>query len=58
MGQIQVMTRKAIAVIGNTKPVKETLKQFGGRFNLRLTCGAGWVFPKSKTNELRAALNL
>lgn len=56
--QIIDYSERAIAVIGNTKPIKEILKQLGGRFNLRLTCGAGWVFPKSKTNELRAALNL
>jgi hypothetical protein len=49
---------KAIAVIGETKPLKDTLKSLGGRFNFRLKCGAGWIFPKAKTEEVKAALNL
>jgi hypothetical protein len=55
---------KAIAVYGDTKPVKDTLKALGGRFNFRLTHPetgnklAGWIFPKTKTNEVRQALNL
>ena len=43
---------KAIAVIGNTKPIKDTLKNMGGRFNMYLTCGPGWIFPKTKRAEL------
>lgn len=39
---------RSIAVIGDTKPIKEQLKALGGRFNFKLSCGAGWVFPKSK----------
>jgi hypothetical protein len=35
---------KAFAVIGDTKAVKDQLKQLGGRFNGRLSCGAGWIF--------------
>ena len=34
-------SEKAIAVIGDTKPIKDQLKELGGRFNSRLTCGAG-----------------
>ena len=47
---------KGVAVVGDTKPVKEQLKAMGGRFNFRLTCGAGWVFPISKLEELKALL--
>lgn len=36
---------KAFAVIGDTRSVKEQLKKLGGRFNGKLTCGAGWIFP-------------
>jgi len=49
---------RAVAVIGDTKPIKETLKKLGGKFNSRLTCGAGWIFSKKKESELKAALYL
>lgn len=57
-GQIQIIdySEKAIAVIGETKPIKDKLKELGGRFNFRLSCGAGWIFPKSKLSELEAFL--
>lgn len=45
-------SEKAIAVIGDTKPIKDQLKELGGRFNSRLTCGAGWVFLKTKREEV------
>jgi hypothetical protein len=48
---------KGIAVIGNTKPIKDDLKAIGGRFNPHLTCGAGWVFPMSKLDEVKQLLN-
>lgn len=51
-------SEKAIAVIGNTKDYKDTLKSLGGRFNFNLSCGAGWIFPKSKSDELKRKLNL
>lgn len=47
---------KSFAVIGNTKKYKDTLKSLGGRFNAKLACGAGWIFPKSKSEEVRNAL--
>lgn len=39
---------KCIAVVGETRAIKDKLAKMGGRFNSRLTCGAGWVFPKTK----------
>lgn len=48
---------KAIAVIGDTKEIKNELKKLGGRFNRRLTCGAGWIFPKSKLEMVNHLLN-
>ena len=41
-------SEKAIAIIGNTKPHKEKLKEIGAKFNMKLTCGPGWILPKSK----------
>lgn len=57
-GTVQVIEygEKAIAVIGDTRPIKDKLKELGGRFNFRLTCGAGWVFPKTKLTLIQNAL--
>lgn len=49
---------KCIVITGNTKPIKESLKDLGGKFNAHLKCGAGWVFPKKKENEIRSSLSL
>lgn len=56
--QIIAYSEKAIAITGNTKPIKDTLKKLGGKFNLKLSCGAGWIFSKKREQELRAALAL
>lgn len=49
---------KAIAVIGDTAPIKDDLKALGGRFNARLTVEgekvAGWIFSKSKEADVMA----
>lgn len=59
-GKIKVVdySEKAIAIIGDTKPIKDTLKALGGRWNFRLTCGAGWIFPKTKEAEVRSVLQM
>ena len=51
-------SEKALAIVGDTRPIKDTLKTLGGRFNAHLTCGAGWIFSKSKEEVLKAALNI
>ena len=57
-------SEKAIVVFGETKPVKDTLKSLGGRFNFRLkhpSTGeqlAGWIFAKAKAQEVKQALKL
>ena len=56
--QIIDYSERAIAVVGDTKAIKETLKTLGGRFNAHLTCGAGWIFSKTKESTLREALNI
>lgn len=47
-------SEKAIAVTGDTKDLKEHFKALGGRFNPRLTCGAGWIFSKAKRAQIDA----
>lgn len=47
---------KAIAVFGDTKVIKEQLKELGGRFNPSLNYNgekrAGWIFSKKKADEV------
>lgn len=55
-GKIQVITYgKGLAVIGETRQIKDKLKEIGGIFQPRLTCGPGWIFPTSKAEELKQA---
>ena len=56
--QIIDYSEKAIAIVGETRAIKETLKNLGGRFNSHLSCGAGWIFSKTKEATLRDALNI
>jgi hypothetical protein len=57
VGKINIIEYgKGLAVVGDTKPIKDQLKALGGRFNFRLTCGAGWVFPMSKLEDLKDLL--
>jgi len=58
-GEINVIdySPKAVAIIGDTKPIKDKLKEIGASFNPRLTCGAGWILPKSQQNKLDAIFN-
>lgn len=44
-------SEKAFALIGETKELKDELKKLGGRFNARLSCGAGWIFSKEKSEK-------
>lgn len=57
-GEVNIIdySEKAIAVIGDTKPIKDKLKELGGKFNFRLSCGPGWIFPKSKLETIQNAL--
>ena len=51
-------SEKAIAVTGDTRSVRDKLKELGGRFNSRLSCGAGWIFSKKKEADVRMALGI
>lgn len=50
-------SEKAFVVVGDTKTIKDDLKKLGGRFNGKLSCGAGWVFPKTKMDDVQKYLN-
>lgn len=53
-------SEKALAIFGDTKPLKGILRSLGGRFSPRLTHlgapAAGWVFPKRNEQKVRQAL--
>lgn len=59
--ELVIYSEKAIAVFGDTKPMKDKLKALGGRFNPFLMNNgkkmAGWIFPKTKSVELSQLLN-
>jgi hypothetical protein len=45
---IESYSEKAIKISGDTKPVKDLLKQAGAKFNPYLQGGPGWIASKSK----------
>ena len=52
---------KSIAVTGTKKTDTDLIYKFGkngigGIFNPRLSCGAGWIFPKTKTEQVINAI--
>lgn len=53
-------SEKAIVVFGDTKAIKEQLKEMGGRFNPFLNYNgekrAGWIFSKKKADKVRELL--
>ena len=49
-------TSKSIVVTGETKPLKNQLKELGGRFNPNLTSGPGWVFNVIHRDKVEALL--
>ena len=55
-------SEKAIALFGDTKPIKDRLSDIGGRFNRRLTHDgqkrAGWIFQKAKEAQVREAIGM
>lgn len=55
-------SEKAVALFGDTKAIKDLLKAMGGKFNPRLTHNnekqAGWIFSKTKRQEVEQIINL
>ena len=53
-------SEKALALFGDTKPIKAELKEIGGRFNPALRYGegkrAGWIFSRKAADKLAALI--
>lgn len=58
---IVAYSEKAVAIFGDTRAIKEQLSALGGRFNMDLTLNGkkcvGWIFQKSKEEDLRRLVN-
>lgn len=59
---IESYSEKAIAVFGETKPIKDYLLQLNGKFNPSLKGQgdekrAGWIFPKTKQADVQKILD-
>ena len=60
---IESYSEKAIAVFGSTKPIKDHLASLGGKFNPSLRGNnenekrAGWIFPKTKQNDVKQIID-
>lgn len=53
--KVQEYSERSFVVCGNTKEIKDNLKELGGKYNSRLKDSvnkdatfSGWIFPKSK----------
>jgi len=49
---LEEYTDRSIVVRGETRQYKEDLKKLGGKYNSRLKGEPGWIFPKSKQNDI------
>jgi hypothetical protein len=49
---VEEYSERSIVVRGDTRPYKEDLKKLGGKYNSRLSGEPGWIFPKSKQNDI------
>lgn len=48
---------RSFVVVGDTYPVKDKLKQMGGIWNRKLSCGAGWVFSNVHRQAIEAFIS-
>ena len=49
---LEEYTDRSVVVRGETRQYKEDLKKLGGKYNPRLRGTPGWIFPKSKQNDI------
>ena len=47
----------SIALIGDTKQYKDRIKELGGKFNFRLSCGPGWIFSNKLKQNVEKFVN-
>lgn len=55
--QLVEYSDRSFAVVGDTKEIKDKLKELSGHFNKFLSCGAGWIFSNKKRNDVEMFIN-
>lgn len=51
---IEQYSERSIVVRGDTRKYKEDLKKLGGKYNSRLRGEPGWIFPKTKEEDINS----
>lgn len=51
-------TEKSIVLTGNTYPIRKQLKSLGAAFSYNFKCGAGWMFSKTRFEQVKDQLQL
>ena len=51
---IEQYSERSIVVRGDTRKYKEDLKKLGGKYNSRLRGEPGWIFPKTKEDDINS----
>lgn len=49
---------KAFALLGTSRELSAQLREMGGAYNPRLSCGAGWIFSKKRLQQVREAFGI
>ena len=49
-------SEKSFAIVGETKEIKDNLKELGGKFNKYLKCGSGWIFSNKRKETVLSFL--
>lgn len=55
--QIIDYTDKSIVVVGDTLTHSNALGTLGGKFNMNLKCGKGWIFSKMRKESVEKYIN-
>ena len=55
--QLVEYSDRSFAVVGDTKDIKDKLKELSGHFNKFLNCGAGWIFSNKKRDDVEMFIN-
>ena len=55
--KVEKYSEKSFVVRGNTKEIKEQLKELNGKFNPNLQGGAGWIYPMKSLTKIKTALS-
>lgn len=55
--KIEEYSERSVVVYGETRKYKEDLKKLGGKYNVNLKNGSGWIFPKSSKKNIINFIN-